>query len=125
MDHPARLVVGLPQAEPCVAIDHQLRDGAYVAAVAGLRVGSLFARGHNPYLDWIRSISAFHRDIPVAKLCAGRHRLMRGAYPGVRWRHVARGPTAHTLYLVVLFVGGSRPCAMASEQEFGGCERPG
>jgi hypothetical protein len=58
-----------------------LRDGTYAAAVACLRVGSLFARDHNPYLGWIRSISAFHRDIPMAKFCAGRHRLMRGAYP--------------------------------------------
>ena len=125
MDHSARLVVGLPQAEPCVAINHQLRDGTYVAAVAGLRVGSLFARDHNPCLGWIRSISAFHRDIPMAKVCVGGHRLMRGAYPGVRRRHVARGLAAHALYLVVLHVGGSRPCVMASERESGGCERSG
>jgi hypothetical protein len=125
MDHSARLVVGLPQGEPCVAINHQLRDGTYVAAVARLRVGSLLARDHNPCLGWIRSISAFHRDIPMAKLCAGRHRLLRGAYPGIRWRHVARGPAAYALYLVVLLVGGSRPCVMASEREPGGCERSG
>ena len=91
MDYFARLVVGLPQAEPCVAINHQLRDGAYVAATTRLRVGSLFARDHNPRLGWIRSISAFHRDIPMARLCAGRNRLVRGAYPGIRWRHVVRG----------------------------------
>jgi hypothetical protein len=125
MDHSSRLVVELPQAEPCVAINHQLRDGTYVAAVARLRVGSLFARDHNPCLGWIRSISAFHRDIPMAKLCARRRRLMHGAYPGIRWRYVARGPSAHALYLVVLLVGGSCPCIMASERESGGCERSG
>ena len=117
MDYFARLVVGLPQAEPCVAINHKLRDGTYVAAVTRLRVGSLFARDHNPRLGWIRSISAFHRDIPMARLCAGRNRLVRGAYPGIRWRHVARGSAAHALCLVVLLVGGSRPCVMASERE--------
>ena len=125
MDHSARLVLELPQAEPCVAINHQLRDGTLVAAVARLCFGSLFARDRDPCLGWIRSISAFHRDIPMAKLCAGRYRLMRGPYPGVRWRHVARRPAAHSLHLVVLLVGGSRPCVMASERESAGCERSG
>jgi hypothetical protein len=125
MDHSARLVVGLPQVEPCVAINHRLRDGTYVAAVARLCVGSLFARDRDPCLGWIRSLSACRRDIRMAKVCAGLHRVMRGAYPGVCWRHVARGPVAHALHLVVLLVGSSRPCVMASERESGGCERSG
>ena len=125
MDYFARLVVGLPQGKPCVAINHQLGDGPYLAAVSRLRVSSLFARDHNPRLGWIRSIFAFYRDIPMAKLCAGRNRLVRGAYPGIRWRHVARGSAAHALCLVVLLVGGSRPCFMASGRESGGCERSG
>ena len=125
MDHSARLVVGLRQAESCAAINHRLGDGTCVAAVARLRVGSLFARDHNPCLGWIRFISAFHRDLPMAKLCAGCHRLMRYVYPGVRWRHVARGWATHALYLVVLLVGGSRPCVMAGEREHGGCVSSG
>ena len=125
MDHSARLVVGLRQAESCAAIKHRLGDGTCVAAVVRLRVRSLFARDHNPCLGWIRFISAFHRDLPMAELCAGCHRLMRCAYPGVRWRHVARGSATHALYLVVLLVGGSRPCVMASEREHGGCASSG
>jgi len=115
MDHSARLVVALSQAEPCVAINHQLRDGTDVADVARLCVGSLFVRDHDPCLGWVRSIFAFHRDISMAKLCVGRDRISRGACPGVHWRHVARGPAAHALHLVVRLVGGSRPCVMDSE----------
>jgi hypothetical protein len=113
MDYSARLVVGLPQAEPRVAINHQLGDGTYVAAIARLCVSSLFVRDRDSYLGWIRSIPARHWDIPMAKLCAGRHCLMRGACPGVRWRNVARGPAADALHLVVLLVGGSRSCVVA------------
>ena len=107
--------MGLPQAEPCVAINHQPRDGTDVADVARLCVGSLLARDRDPCMAWICSILAIHRDISMAKLCAGCDRFSRGANPGVRWRHIARGSAAHALHLVVLLMGGTRPCFMAGE----------